>query len=197
MLLDRYLDECAHYTNAAQIAHHVFRYLNRHWIKRELDEGKKSIYDIYTLHLVLWHGNLFKEISHQLVDAVSELVEKHRKGETVESGTSNTLIEFIVSLGPDNTALSSPVRDSYGNILETPLRIAIEAFDDTDPSTFLYERPITAFTHINEPARTEMEERLGTLVLHSGFKRPLAQSSHDTGTIKLVTDDLAVVETGK
>jgi cullin 1 len=197
ILLDRYLDECAYYTNTARIMDHIFRYLNRHWVRRELHEGKKSIYDVYTLHLVLWHGEIFGEISHLLVDAVSELVEKHRKGEIMEFGTSKALIEFFVSIGPDGTDISIPIRDDYGNLLETPLRIAIEASDSTDPPAFLYERPVTSSVYLSGPARTEMEERLITLILHSGFKQPLTDGGHATGTVKLVPNNLAIIEVGK
>ena len=196
ILLDCYLEECTHYTNAAQFAHHVFRYLERHWIKRERDEGKTSIYDIYILYLVLWHDELFKEISHLLVDAVSELVEKHRKGENMEIGTGKALIEYIVSLRPDGRDLSIPIRDVYGNFLETPLRITIEASDDSLPA-FLYNRPVTEYVHVSKSACTEMEERLITLVLHSGFKQPLTDGGHAPGMVKLVPDNLTVIEVGK
>lgn len=53
-LLEFYSEEWSRYTQAAFQINHLFRYLNRHWVKREMDEGKKNIYDIYTLHLVLW-----------------------------------------------------------------------------------------------------------------------------------------------
>ncbi|KAF3761237.1 Skp1-domain-containing protein [Cryphonectria parasitica EP155] len=195
MLLNRYLDECAHYTNAAQIIDHVFRYLNRHWIKRELDEGKKSIYDVYTLHFVFWHNELFKEIAPLLVDAVSELVDKHHEEAMIEIGTSNAFIEFIVSLEPGGTEVSGFTREVYGNLLETPLRIALEASAYQDLPAFLYERPITTSTFIGGLARKEIEERLVTLVGHSGFDQRLPNGGdRDTGTVRLVTNDLVVVE---
>jgi cullin 1 len=94
-----------------------------------LDEGKRSIYGVYTLHLVLWHSELFREISHLLVDVVSELVDKHRKGDIMEAGESKAFIEFIISLEPDGTDLSDSIRDVFGDLLETPWRIALEASD--------------------------------------------------------------------
>jgi cullin 1 len=193
-LLDRYLNECAHYTNAAQIINHVFRYLNRHWVKRELDEGKRSIYDVYTLHLVLWHSELFREISHLLVDAVSELVDKHRKGDIMEAGKSKAFIEFIISLEPDGADLSGSIRDVFRDLLETPWRIALKASDYSDLPVFLYKRPVTATAHIRGLTRTEMEERL---ILHSGFKQPFTNGDRDTGTVKLISNDLVITEIGK
>jgi hypothetical protein len=48
-LLAFYIKEWDRYTTAAKFINHLFRYLNRHWVKREMDEGKKNIYDVYTV----------------------------------------------------------------------------------------------------------------------------------------------------
>jgi cullin 1 len=48
-LIDYYINEWERYTVAAKFINHLFRYLNRHWVKREMDEGKKNIYDVYTV----------------------------------------------------------------------------------------------------------------------------------------------------
>lgn len=42
-LLTFYIREWDRYTTAAKYINHLFRYLNRHWVKREMDEGKKNI----------------------------------------------------------------------------------------------------------------------------------------------------------
>ena len=61
-LLTFYIREWDRYTTAAKYINHLFRYLNRHWVKRELDEGKKNIYDVYTLHLVQWRTDRKRHI---------------------------------------------------------------------------------------------------------------------------------------
>lgn len=193
-LLDCYLDEYAHFTNSAQIIHYIFRYLNRHWVKRELDNGK-TVYEIYTLHLVLWHSELFHEISCDLVKAISELVEKYHDGEVIESGNSKALIKFVVSLGLDATGSSQTILDVYGSILEIPLRKGIISSSQRSFLHLLYEESLP--TYEDEPARTEMEERLVALTLCSGFAQPLTPTNDNTGMVKLVTKDLAVIEVGK
>jgi cullin 1 len=50
-LLGFYIKEWDRYTTAAKYINHLFRYLNRHWVKREMDEGKKNIYDVYTVRI--------------------------------------------------------------------------------------------------------------------------------------------------
>ena len=48
-LLKFYTDKWNKYTLASMVVHHLFGYLNRHWVKREIDEGHKTIYEVYTV----------------------------------------------------------------------------------------------------------------------------------------------------
>ena len=82
-LLTFYIKEWKRYTTAGTYNNHLFRYLNRHWVKREMDEGKKDIYDIYTLHLVRWKEDMCGSTQNAVMDAVLRLVEKQRNGETI------------------------------------------------------------------------------------------------------------------
>ncbi|KAJ3004648.1 UNVERIFIED_CONTAM: hypothetical protein HDU68_004962, partial [Siphonaria sp. JEL0065] len=83
-LLVFYTKEWVKYTRAGTYIHHVFKYLNRHWVKREIDEGHKHIYDINTLALVSWRDHLFLTVQGDIMEAVLLLIEKQRNGETIE-----------------------------------------------------------------------------------------------------------------
>ena len=48
-LLVFYSKEWTRFTTASTFVNHIFRYLNRHWVKREIDEGHKHVYDVYTV----------------------------------------------------------------------------------------------------------------------------------------------------
>jgi len=50
-LLRYYATEWDRYTKAANYINRLFTYLNRGWVKRERDEGRKSIYPVYTVCL--------------------------------------------------------------------------------------------------------------------------------------------------
>jgi cullin 1 len=52
-LLQFYVKEWKRYTTGSSYVNHIFRYLNRHWVKREIDEGHRNIYDVYTVSCTL------------------------------------------------------------------------------------------------------------------------------------------------
>ena len=48
-LLRYYAKEWDRYTTGANYINRLFTYLNRHWVKREKDEGRKGVYTVYTV----------------------------------------------------------------------------------------------------------------------------------------------------
>ena len=48
-LLRYYAQEWDRYTTGANYINRLFTYLNRHWVKRERDEGRKGVYTVYTV----------------------------------------------------------------------------------------------------------------------------------------------------
>jgi cullin 1 len=56
-LLIFYTAKWGEFTNSASTLNHILAYLNRHWVKRELDEGARGVYDIYTVFESLTTGN--------------------------------------------------------------------------------------------------------------------------------------------
>ena len=48
-LLQYYSSEWLRYTTGANYINRLFTYLNRHWVKRERDEGRKAVYPVYTV----------------------------------------------------------------------------------------------------------------------------------------------------
>lgn len=88
-----YIKEWDRYTTAAKYINHLFRYLNRHWVKREMDEGKRNIYDVYTLHLVRWKEDLFLTVQESVMASVLRMVEKQRNGETIEQAQIKSIVD--------------------------------------------------------------------------------------------------------
>ncbi|KAH7375618.1 cullin-1 [Plectosphaerella cucumerina] len=159
-LLAFYIREWNRYTNAAKYIHHLFRYLNRHWVKREMDEGKKNTYDVYTLHLVQWREELFKKISEQVMDAVLQLVEKQRNGETIEYSQIKQVVDSYVSLGLDEADPSRSTLDIYRYHFERPFLEATKKYYQTESKQFVADNSIVEYMKKAEIRLNEEEERV-------------------------------------
>ncbi|PBK82193.1 Cullin repeat-containing protein [Armillaria gallica] len=85
----------------ANCINRLFTYLNRHWVKRERDEGRKTVYPVYTLALVQWKNNLFVPIQQKnatLANALLHLIEQQRNGETIDQGLVKKVVDSYITL---------------------------------------------------------------------------------------------------
>lgn len=174
-LLTFYIKEWGRYTVAAKYIHHLFRYLNRHWVKREIDEGKKNIYDVYTLHLVQWRRVLFEQVSSKVMDAVLKLVEKQRNGETIEHGQIKQVVDSFVSLGLDEADPSKSTLDVYRFHFERPFLLATKEFYLAESKQFVSENSIVEYMKKAETRLDEEEERV-RMYLHQDIAIPLKKT---------------------
>ncbi|KAK3319257.1 Cullin [Apodospora peruviana] len=174
-LLAFYIREWHRYTVAAKYIHHLFRYLNRHWVKREMDEGKKQVYDVYTLHLVRWRDVLFAEVSGKVMDAVLKLVEKQRNGETIEYNQIKQVVDSFVSLGLDEGDSTKITLDVYRFHFERPFLDATKAFYQNESKQFVAENSVVEYMKKAEARLDEEEERV-KMYLHPDIGIPLKKA---------------------
>ncbi|ORY63241.1 Cullin family protein [Pseudomassariella vexata] len=171
-LLAFYIREWDRYTVAAKYIHHLFRYLNRHWVKREMDEGKKHTYDVYTLHLVQWREFFFLKVSEKVMAAVLKMVEKQRNGETIEHNQIKQVVDSFVSLGLDEHDSTKSTLDVYRYHFERPYLEATKSFYEAESKQFIAENSVVEYMKKAETRLSEEEERV-TLFLHMDITGPL------------------------
>ncbi|KAF1850628.1 Cullin-domain-containing protein [Cucurbitaria berberidis CBS 394.84] len=174
-LLTFYIKEWNRYTTAGQYNNHLFRYLNRHWVKREMDEGKKHIYDIYTLHLVRWKEDLFTGTQESVMRSVLKLVEKQRNGETIEQSHIKSIVDSFVSLGLDEADSSKSTLDVYKEHFENPFLAATAQYYDNESKQFLAENSVVEYMKKAE-ARLEEEKERVPLYLLNEIMSPLMRT---------------------
>ncbi|KAH8597279.1 Cullin [Bisporella sp. PMI_857] len=174
-LLSFYIREWDRYTTSAKYINHLFRYLNRHWVKREMDEGKKNIYDVYTLHLVQWRLTLFDAVHDKVMDAVLKMVEKQRHGETIEHGQIKSIVESFVSLGLDESDPTKSTLDVYRYNFERPFLEATKLFYQQESAQFVAENSIVEYMKKAEGRLDEEAERV-SMYLHPDILLPLTKT---------------------
>lgn len=174
-LLAFYIREWNRYTVAAKYIHHLFRYLNRHWVKREMDEGKKNTYDVYTLHLYQWRTEFFTRVHKKVMDAVLMLVEKQRNGETIEHRQIKQVVDSFVSLGLDEHDATKTTLDTYRFHFEKPFLAATEEFYRAESKQFVAENSVVEYMKKAETRLAEEEERV-RMYLHNDIAIPLKKT---------------------
>ncbi|KAH6660403.1 Cullin family protein [Truncatella angustata] len=177
-LLAFYIKEWDRYTTAAKYIHHLFRYLNRHWVKREMDEGKKDTYDVYTLHLMQWRTQLFEKVSKKVMDAVLKLVTKQRNGETIEHGQIKSIVDSFVSLGLDEHDATKSTLDVYRFHFEKPFIDATKQFYQAESKQFIAENSVVEYMKKAETRLNEEEERV-RMYLHSDITSKLRATCNE------------------
>ena len=174
-LLTYYIREWDRYTTAAKYINHLFKYLNRHWVKREVDEGKKDVYDVYTLHLVSWRQVFFDKVHTSVIDAVLKMVKKQRDGETIEQSQIKSIVDSFVSLGLDETDSTKSTLDVYRFNFEKPFLDATTQYYQEESAQFVAQNPVVEYMKKAETRLQEEKDRVG-LYLHQDIMNPLMKT---------------------
>ena len=147
-------------------------------MKREIDEGKKNIFDVYTLHLVKWRDNFFKSVHEKVMEAVLNLIEKQRNGETIEQSQIKNIVDSFVSLGLDENDSTKSTLEIYRFYFEKPFINATRTYYENESRQFVAENSVVEYMKKAESRLDEEKARVG-LYLHSDITKRLTDTCLD------------------
>ncbi|GMR42512.1 hypothetical protein PMAYCL1PPCAC_12707, partial [Pristionchus mayeri] len=165
----------------------IFAYLNRHWIKRELENGNNTIYVIYTLALVTWKQTLRDHMATNITAGVLDLIEQERGGITITSSLIKGVVDCFVELGidevvdstsPETAKTVNPKLRVYKKMFEEKFIAATERFYMNEATTFLQGNSVTEYMKRVERRLNEEKDRCETYLNRSSLQ-PLARKCEE------------------
>ncbi|CED85187.1 Cullins [Phaffia rhodozyma] len=180
-LLQYYASEWTRYTFGAKFIDRLFFYLNRHWVKRERDEGKKGVYDVYTMALVQWKNHFFQPVqskNRKLAGALYRQVGKQRQGEEIDTSLIKKVVNSFVSLGIDLNDKNRSNLDVYREHFEKPFIESTRAFYRAESEAFVGAHSVSDYLKKAEERLAEEEERVERL-LHGDTRKIIINTCED------------------
>ncbi|BEJ10695.1 hypothetical protein CspHIS471_0101170 [Cutaneotrichosporon sp. HIS471] len=180
-LIKYYARQWERYTTGAGYLHKLFNYLNKHWVKREKDEGRKEIYTVYTLALVAWKKNFFKYIQKsdsepsRLTQAVLKQIELQRNGETIDNSLLKKVIESYVALGIDDADVQRENLDVYADCFQKYFIEATRKYYAQESAAFVANNSVPDYMKKAEDRLKEEQDRIN-LYLHDSTRRELKET---------------------
>ncbi len=104
-LLDYYNEQWSRFIACSRLNHYLWMYLQRHWLKRELDEGKK-VYLIFDLHLREWKLEMLDRMHENLAETLLRLIRRQRDGEYVEQLPRKSFINSVSKFARTNSVVT-------------------------------------------------------------------------------------------
>ncbi|KAJ2380784.1 ubiquitin ligase (cullin) of SCF, partial [Coemansia sp. RSA 2611] len=177
-LLAFYNSEWVKFGDSTRCIHHIFDYLNRHWIQREQEEGN-NVSDVSTLMFHLWRDNFFMQIRNTLLESVFNLMTRVRDGQVVDLGMVKSVADSFVSLGGDEVGSSSKKMDVYNNYFLVPFIKATVLYYSAESERLLQDGTIIDYI-VRVSERFKEEDERAELYLHESslpeFKQALTNT---------------------
>lgn len=139
-----------------------------------LDEGRKNIFDVYTLHLVQWREVVFAKLHGDVMEAVLKMVERQRKGESIEHGLIKSIVDSFVAIGLDNLDFTRTTLAIFHDYFNPPFLDATKKFYQNESKQFVAENGVAEYMKKAEARLDEEDERV-KMYLHPDIVVPLTK----------------------
>ncbi|KAJ2470555.1 ubiquitin ligase (cullin) of SCF [Coemansia sp. RSA 2322] len=177
-LLAFYNREWVRFGDAARMIHHIFGYLNRHWIQREQDDGN-SVSNVNTLMYHQWRDSFFMQVRGKLLESVFNLMTRVRDGQVVDLTMVKSVADSFVSLGSDEVGTTAKKMDVYNTYFLAPFVKATVKYYAAESERLLQDGTIIDYI-VRVAERFKEEDERAELYLHetslSEFKHALTMT---------------------
>ncbi|KAL7417955.1 Cullin-domain-containing protein [Mrakia frigida] len=180
-LLQYYAKEWDRYTTGANYVNRLFTYLNRHWVKREKDEGRKGVYGVYTLALVQWKNVYFMHVqskNKKLAGALLKMIEKQRNGEEIDTTLVKKVVDSFVSLGLDISDTNRQNLDVYKEHFEAAFIESTRSYYKAESEAFVAANSVSDYLKKAQERLKEEETRVDRY-LHGDTRKLLISTCED------------------
>ncbi|KAF9221148.1 Cullin-domain-containing protein, partial [Gyrodon lividus] len=156
-LLWHYAREWDRYTTGAYYVHRRWAPYNKFFIQNERNEGRRSVYPVYTLAIVTWKTHIFEGFHKKISDAVLRLVDRQRNGNVIVDLTPiKKVVESFIVTGIDENDVNKTSLDVYKAHLETPfLEVSRKYFEQKSQSFLMICTPYDFLQQAEECLRVE------------------------------------------
>eukprot|EP01103_Thecamoeba_quadrilineata_P016403 TRINITY_DN5475_c0_g1_i1.p1 TRINITY_DN5475_c0_g1~~TRINITY_DN5475_c0_g1_i1.p1 ORF type:complete len:777 (-),score=188.69 TRINITY_DN5475_c0_g1_i1:66-2258(-) len=165
-LLEYYSREWERFLFSISKFNHILQYLNRIWIKNEI-ENKKEVYYIHTLSLVSWRDFMYKPLRDDIKTSLLSQIRKDREGEIIYTSLVANVVRSLVTLSTNKLGIGrqtkpdDKVLDVYQYFEEDFLK-ETEAYYGAESNNFIGVNTIADYMIKVEARLNQEKHRVGT-----------------------------------
>ena len=154
VLLVFYQSSWNDYIFSSVVAHHIFLYMNRHWIRRVLEDNR-DVFEVYSLAMVMWRDSLLGELEGRVTEAVIRLITKERDGEPINTLLVSCIKQSYIAIGISSQKQRQSKLHYYRKHLESALARETWKYYKIKSFEFLQENSVAdyvrkALVHLSE-----------------------------------------------